>query len=88
MAAADSSGPGLAAPGDLLQATSPIRHLKIAVLNRNFDPTGGGAERYSIAMVEQLAAMHEIHVFAQNIRHQWPGVTYHRIKTPCKRPRW
>ena len=72
----------------MLQTTSPIRRLKIAVLNRNFDPTGGGAERYSIAMVEQLAAVHEIHVFAQNIRHQWPGVTYHRIKTPCKRPRW
>ena len=66
----------------------PIRRLKIAVLNRNFDPTGGGAERYSIALVEHLAARHEIHVFAQTIAHQWPGVIYHVVATPFKRPRW
>ena len=71
-----------------LPAPSAAGRLKIAVLNRNFDPTGGGAERYSIAMVEQLAARHDIHVFAQTIQHQWPGVTYHRVATPCKRPRW
>ena len=39
--------------------------LRIAVLNRVFEATGGGAERYSIALVEQLALRHEIHVFAQ-----------------------
>ena len=70
------------------QAPSPPKRLKIAGLNRNFDPTGGGAERYSIAMVEQLAAQHDIHVFAQSIRHHWPGVTYHTISMPCQRPRW
>lgn len=62
--------------------------LRIAVLNRAFSPTAGGAERYSIALVEQLAAKHEIHVFAQSIEHQWPGVTYHRVKMPLRRPRW
>jgi len=62
--------------------------LRIAVLNRIFSSTGGGAERYSIALVEQLAQRHEIHVFAQNINHQWPGVHYHRIPQPLKRPRW
>lgn len=67
-------------------ATSP--RLRIAVLNRIFESTGGGAERYSIALVEQLAARHEIHVFAQHIDHAWPGVTYHRIAQPMKRPRW
>ena len=66
----------------------PAKRLKIAVLNRNFDPAGGGAERYSIALVEHLAAQHDIHVFAQTIRHQWPGVTYHTVAMPCKRPRW
>lgn len=71
-----------------LQVPLAAGRLKIAVLNRNFDPRGGGAERYSIAMVEQLAARHDIHVFAQTIQHQWPGVTYHRIATLCKRPRW
>lgn len=62
--------------------------LRIAVLNRVFSPTGGGAERYSIALVEQLAARHEIHVFAQQCDHDWPGVSYHKISTPLVKPRW
>ena len=66
----------------------PIKRLRIAVLNRNFSPTGGGAERYSIALVEALAQRHEIHVFAQKIEHQWPGVTYHRLWAPLSKPRW
>lgn len=64
------------------------RRLRIAVLNRIFRPTGGGAERYSIALVEQLAQRHEIHVFAQQIDHHWPGVTYHQIAAPFEKPRW
>ena len=64
------------------------RRLKIAVLNRVFAPTGGGAERYSIALVEQLAARHEVHVFAQEIHHQWPGVHYHPVACWFKKPRW
>jgi glycosyltransferase involved in cell wall biosynthesis len=68
--------------------TQPQRRLKIAVLNRVFAPTGGGAERYSIALVEQLAARHEVHVFAQEINHQWPGVHYHPIACWFKKPRW
>lgn len=64
------------------------RRLRIAVLNRSFVATGGGAERYSIALVEQLAQRHEVHVFAQQIEHQWAGVSYHRIWTPLVRPRW
>lgn len=64
------------------------KRLKIAVLNRVFSPTGGGAERYSIALVEQLAARHEIHIFAQQIDHHWPGVVYHRVSQVLKRPRW
>ena len=62
--------------------------LRIAVFNRTFSPTGGGAERYSIALVEQLAERHEIHVFAQQINHDWPGVSYHRVSAPLVRPRW
>lgn len=64
------------------------KRLRIAVLNRTFATTGGGAERYSIALVEQLAARHEIHVFAQEIDHQWPGVSYHRVSAPLRKPRW
>ena len=62
--------------------------MRIAVLSRNFSSTGGGAERYSIALVEQMAARHEVHVFAQTIAHQQAGVQYHTISLPCKRPRW
>jgi glycosyltransferase involved in cell wall biosynthesis len=64
------------------------KRLRIAVLNRVFSPTGGGAERYSIALVEQLAQRHDIHVFAQQIAHQWPGVTYHKVSAPLVKPRW
>lgn len=62
--------------------------LRIAVLSRNFSVTGGGAERYSISVVEQLAQQYEVHVFAQTISHDCPGVTYHRVPMPMQRPRW
>ena len=65
-----------------------VRRLRIAVLNRAFSTTGGGAERYSIALVEQLAARHEIHVFAQEIDHAWPEVHYHQVSSPLLKPRW
>ena len=73
-------------PGAVAVASS--QRLRVAVLNRLFKPTGGGAERYSIALVEQLAAKHDIHVFAQEIEHDFPGVSYHRIPLPFTRPRW
>jgi glycosyltransferase involved in cell wall biosynthesis len=62
--------------------------LKIAVFNRIFSKKAGGAERYSVALVEELAAIHEFHVFAQDINHSWTGVTYHRISAPLRRFRW
>jgi glycosyltransferase involved in cell wall biosynthesis len=62
--------------------------MKIAVLNRIFSKKAGGAERYSVALVEELAADHEIHVFAQDISHSWPGVTYHHVSAPLRRSRW
>lgn len=64
------------------------QRLRIAVLNRIFDSTGGGAERYSIALVELLAQRHEVHVFAQQINHHAPGVSYHRVSMPVRKPRW
>lgn len=62
--------------------------MKIAIFNRIFSKKAGGAERYSVALVEELAAKHEIHVYAQDISHAWPGVTYHRISAPLRRFRW
>ena len=78
---------GLKAPAAVANKSGSKR-LRIAVLNRLFKPTGGGAERYSMALVEQLAQKHEIHVFAQEIAHQFPGVTYHHVPLPFRRPRW
>lgn len=65
-----------------------LRRLRVAVLNRQFSSTGGGAERYSIALVEHLATRYDIHVFAQHIDHTWSGVTYHTVSKPLSRPRW
>ena len=66
--------------------------MKIAVLNRVFSPQGGGAERYSIALVEQLSHRHEIHVFAQDIAPsliaQWPQVRFHHVSAPMRKSRW
>ncbi len=73
---------------ELEQSAVPARRLKVAVLNRNFTPTAGGAECYSIALVEELAVNHDIHVFAQCIEHDWPGVHYHRIAKGLRKPRW
>ena len=65
-----------------------LPRLRIAVLNRIFGTAGGGAESYSIRTVEQLAARHDVHIFAQRIEHQCPGVTYHRVPCLMTRPRW
>lgn len=70
------------------QAEGVPRRLRIAVLNRVFSAAGGGAESYSIRIVEQLAARHDVHVFAQRIEHHWPGVGYHHVPCPTSGPRW
>lgn len=77
-----------AVPGAAEPSAGGHKRLRIAVFNRTFSTAGGGAERYSVAMVEQLAARHEVHVFAQETAHQWPGVTYHRVPMPLRKPRW
>lgn len=41
-----------------------------------------------MALVEELAERNEIHVFAQEIDHHWPNVSYHRVSRPFVRPRW
>jgi len=38
--------------------------------------------------VEQLAAGNDVHVFAQEISHSYPGVTYHVLPKGLNRPRW
>ena len=71
---------------------NPQKRLRVAVLNRNFSPRAGGAERYSLELVRLLAEKHEMHVFAQTIEHPGsgplPGVVYHQVSMPMRRPRW
>ncbi|PHM19556.1 MAG: glycosyl transferase family 1 [Curvibacter sp. PD_MW3] len=62
--------------------------MRIAVISRVFAKSGGGAESYSVALVQQLAARHEIHVFAQESNQPVPGVTYHRVFCLSRKPRW
>jgi len=71
-----------------MNAAAVPKRLRVAVLTRVFSTAGGGAETYSIRLVEQLASRHEVHVFAQRVAHDWPGVTYHRISSPLPKPRW
>lgn len=64
------------------------RRLKIAILSRGFFSRAGGAENYSISLVETLATKHEIHVFTQHLDHNYPGVTYHLLPQCVKKPSW
>ena len=62
--------------------------MRIAIISRVFSKSGGGAESYSVALVQQLVPRHEIHVFAQESNHPVDGVTYHRIFCLSRKPRW
>lgn len=62
--------------------------MRIAVISRLFLKSAGGAESYSVALVEQLASRHDIHVFAQESNQPVPGVTYHCIFCLSRKPRW
>ena len=63
--------------------------MRIAFLSRHFDPQGGGAERYSVAVAQDLALRHEVHVFAQTFGAASPlGWVPHKIPGPLRRPRW
>jgi len=64
-----------------------LNRLRIAIITRNFATHGGGAERYAVAVAEQLAARHEVHVFAQAIEHDDARMIYHRLSS-MRKPRW
>lgn len=70
------------------QALAGTRRLRVAVLSRNFDSSGGGAERYAVAVAQRLAQQHEVHVFTQHAGSVLPGVALHRVSLPLRRPRW
>lgn len=62
--------------------------MRIAVISRVFSRAAGGAESYSVAIAQQLAARHEIHVYSQESNQPVEGVTYHRVFCLGKKPRW
>ena len=68
--------------------SSQKKRLRVAVLARIFSTSAGGAERYCASLVKHLAPQHEIHVFAQDIRTQYPQVVFHHVPLFCRRPRW
>lgn len=67
---------------------SAPRRLRVVVLNRRFGVRFGGAERYSVELVRELAPLHDIHVFAQDIDHDVKGIHTHRVPILIRRPRW
>ena len=68
--------------------SSQKKRLRIAVLARIFSTSAGGAERYCASLVKYLSPQHEIHVFAQDIRTEYPQVVFHPVPLFCRRPRW
>lgn len=62
--------------------------MRIAIINRIFARTGGGAESYAVAIAQELAGRHEVHVFAQESNEPVPGVSYHRVPCLGRKPRW
>src|SRR5574343_547364 len=62
--------------------------MRIAGISRVVSRAGGGAESYSVALVQQLAGRHDIHVFAQESNQPVPGDHYHRVLCLSRKPRW
>ncbi len=66
----------------------PTPRLRIAILTRNFARTAGGAESYSIAIAQELAVRHEVHVCCQETDRPIAQASYHLIFRPFRRIRW
>ncbi len=71
-----------------MNAPRAKQRLKVAVLSRVFTGSGGGAETYSIRIVEKLAPQHEVHVFAQELAKPLTGVVHHRVPMAFRKPHW
>ena len=71
-----------------MNAPRAKQRLKVAVLIRVFTGSGGGAETYSIRIVEKLALQHEVHVFAQELAQPLAGVVHHGVPMAFRKPHW
>jgi len=61
--------------------------MKVAMLIRRFTTTGG-AERYAVEVASRLADHCDLHVFAQEIGVEPPGVYLHRFNRISETPRY
>jgi len=64
------------------------KKLRIAVLIRNYNLSGGGAERYCVELTSRLSKIHEVHVFSQHNSESSKSVTFHKIPQWLKKPRY
>jgi len=62
------------------------RRLKIAILTRNYNRSGGGAERYCVELTERLSKIYDVHVFSQFNSETSSNITFHNIPQWIKRP--
>ncbi|MDX9715216.1 MAG: glycosyltransferase family 4 protein [Dissulfurispiraceae bacterium] len=61
--------------------------MKVAMLIRCFVTTGG-AERYAVEVASRLAKKCELHVFAQEIGIEPPGIIFHKLSRIAQKPRY
>jgi len=66
--------------------TNTDQKLCIAILTRDYNRAGGGAERYCVEVTERLAILHEVHVFCQHVHEYSENITFHKIPEWIKRP--
>jgi len=64
------------------------KELKIAILIRNFDEAGGGAERYCVELCKKLSLLFNVHVFSQNIVTNIEGIEFHHVRSSFSKPRF
>jgi len=64
------------------------KRLRVAVLFRNYNRSGGGAERYCVKLTERIAKIHEVHVFSQNIIDKSDDIVFHKVPQYFQRPRY
>ncbi|MDH4134466.1 MAG: glycosyltransferase family 4 protein [Gammaproteobacteria bacterium] len=62
--------------------------MRIAIINRVFSRAAGGAESYAVAVAQELAGRHEVHIFSQETNRPVEGITYHRVFCLSQKPRW
>lgn len=62
--------------------------LKVAVLIRNFNSSGGGAERYCVELTNRLSKIHEVHVFSQHNSEHSDSISFHKIPQWFNKPRF